>query len=135
MAARQSTLAMIASATLLTHRCRPQVSGAQSELLTSHSHRAAWQMIAHKHLWLPGMKKSDLPTLNVKTLSAIGGAIGPYHADINGNTGDGGIRGPFDIVPVKAGEVPTYPALWAHTTKEQRSISFDGDSQGCSAQR
>ena len=92
--------------------------------------QAAWQMIAHKHLWLPGMKKSDLPPLNVKTLTAIGGAIGPYHADINGNTADGGIRGPFDIVPVKAGEVPTYPALWAHTTKEQRSISFDGDSQG-----
>ena len=92
--------------------------------------QAAWQMIAHKHLWLPGIKKSDLPPLNVKTLTAIGGAIGPYHADINSYTADGGIRGPFDIVPVKAGEVPTYPALWAHTTKEQRSISFDGDSQG-----
>ena len=106
------------------------MSGAQFRVADVSLAQAAWQMIARRHLWLPGMKKSDLPPLSVKTLAAIGGAIGPYHADINGITTDGGIRGPFDIVPVKAGEVPTYPALWAHTTKEQRPISFDGDSQG-----
>ena len=92
--------------------------------------QAAWQMSARGCLWLPGMEKSDLLSLNVKTLNEIDGQIGPYHADINGQTADGGVRGPFDIIPVKPGEVPTYPALWAHNAKEQRPISFDGDRQG-----
>ena len=58
------------------------------------------------------------------------GKIGPYHADINGKQPDGSIRGPFDVEPVKSGDVPTYPVIWAHTAENQRSISFPGESQG-----
>jgi hypothetical protein len=92
--------------------------------------QAAWQMIARGRCWLPSMNEADAPPILIKTIEAIGGEIGHYHADINGKTATGGIRGPFDIAAVKPGEAPTYPALWAHDTKEQRTISFAGDSQG-----
>ena len=76
------------------------------------------------------MNEADAPPISLKTVESIGATIGPYHADINGKTATGGIRGPFDITQVKPGEVPTYPALWAHEAEKQRAISFAGDSQG-----
>ena len=92
--------------------------------------QAAWQSISKGRLWLPSMSEADAPKLSIGTVESISAEIGPYHADINGKTSTGGFRGPFDIVPVKPGEVPTYPALWAHETEQQRTISFGGDSQG-----
>ena len=92
--------------------------------------QAAWQLSAHGRLWLPGMEKEHLVLLNVQPLVDVGGAVGHYHADIGSKTPQVPLRGPFRIVQVKPGEVPTYPALWAHKAKEQRPISFDGDSQG-----
>jgi hypothetical protein len=92
--------------------------------------QAAYQLTTRGRAWLPSMNEADAPPITIKTVKAIGSEIGPYHADINGNTSDGGIRGPFDIAPLKPGEAPTYPVLWAHDAEEQRTISFAGESQG-----
>ena len=92
--------------------------------------QAAYQIENKNRIWLPGMNKSEAVAIPVTTVSAIG-KIGPYHADINGVTATGGVRGPFIIEELKgAKSVPTYPVIWSHDAKSQRSMSFDGDSQG-----
>ena len=51
-------------------------------------------------IWLPGMTKSSAIPVSISTIEGIG-QVGPYHLDINGNTPDGGIRGPFQIESLK----------------------------------
>jgi len=75
------------------------------------------------------MNKAEAAAIPITTVGAIG-EIGPYHADINGKTATGGIRGPFDISPGKRNSAPTYPVLWAHEAQRERTMSFDADSEG-----
>lgn len=91
--------------------------------------QSAYQMTHNKKLWLPSMNKKDTIAVPITTVSAIG-KIGPYHADINGDTSRGGIRGPFEISPVKPGTVPTFPVLWSHDAQRERTLSFDSDCEG-----
>ena len=91
--------------------------------------QVAYQLANEKRVWLPTMNKSEVADIPITTVASIG-EIGPYHADINGNTSTGGIRGPFDISPVKPKSSPTYPVLWAHEAKSERTMSFDGDCEG-----
>ncbi|MDM8553472.1 hypothetical protein QUF75_01940 [Desulfococcaceae bacterium HSG7] len=91
--------------------------------------QTAYQMINAKRLWLPTMSKSENIKIPITTVKIVG-EIGPYHADINGKTSTGGIRGPFDTVPVQMNSVPTYPILWAHKATRERTISFDADCEG-----
>lgn len=91
--------------------------------------QAAYQIASEKCVWLPGMKKQDSVVIPLTTVAAIG-EIGPYHADVNGLTSNGGIRGPFAIEPAKPKSVPTYPVIWSHDAKIQRSMAFDGESEG-----
>jgi hypothetical protein len=92
--------------------------------------QTAYQIEKEKRIWLPTMNKSEAVHLPIATVSAIG-KIGPYHADINGVTSTGGLRGPFIIEELKTTKTaPTYPVIWSHDAKLQRSISFDGESQG-----
>ena len=55
--------------------------------------QAAWQSIYRERLWLPSMNESDALPIPIKSVKSIGAEIGPYHADINGKTTTGGIRG------------------------------------------
>jgi len=91
--------------------------------------QAAYQLQNENRIWLPGMNKSETVSIPITTVSAIGN-IGPYHADINGSTATGGVRGPFIIEELKGATAPTYPVIWSHDAKNQRSMSFDGESQG-----
>ena len=91
--------------------------------------QTAYQLITKKSIWLPTMNKSEIVDIPLTTVAKIG-EIGPYHADINGNTLTGGIRGPFDIFPIKPNSVPTYPVLWSHDAESERTLSFEGDSEG-----
>ena len=75
------------------------------------------------------MNKSEIVDIPVTTVENIG-EIGPYHLDIRGNTRTGGIRGPFDILRINSNRVPTYPVLWAHDAKRERTMLFEGDSEG-----
>ena len=75
------------------------------------------------------MNRSEIVDIPITTVTNIGD-IGPYHADINYNTPAGGIRGPFDISLVEPDSAPTYPVLWAHNAVRERTMSFEGDSEG-----
>jgi hypothetical protein len=91
--------------------------------------QSAYQMANEQHIWLPTMNKSEIANIPITTVAEIG-EIGPIHRDINGNTPTGGIRGPFDIVPLKPNSAPTYPVLWAHDAKNERVMSFEADCEG-----
>lgn len=91
--------------------------------------QAAYQLTTEKNLWLPTMSRSEVVEIPITTVAAIG-EVGPYHADINGLTSTGGIRGPFDISPVRPNSVPTFPVLWAHDAKRERTMVFDADGEG-----
>ena len=62
--------------------------------------QAAYQLAANKKICLPSMNKKDAVAVPITTVGAIG-KIGPYHADINGDTATGGVRGPFEVSDVK----------------------------------
>ncbi|MBE3112185.1 MAG: hypothetical protein IMZ46_17050, partial [Acidobacteria bacterium] len=81
--------------------------------------QTAWQMAKRGLLWLPSMNRDDAPPIKITKVERLRAKIGPYHADINGWTSTGEIRGPFDIEPLKPHDEPTFPVLWAHDTEEQ----------------
>ncbi len=91
--------------------------------------QAAYQIANDKRVWLPRMNRSESVNIPMTTVAAIG-KVGPYHSDIHGETSSGGIRGPFAISAVKPNSAPTYPVIWSHDAKSQRSMSFDGESEG-----
>ena len=91
--------------------------------------QTAYQLINQKSIWLPTMDKSEIVDIPLTTVAKIG-EIGPYHMDINGNTSTGGIRGPFDISPITPNRVPTYPVVWSHDAERERTMAFEGDSEG-----
>ncbi len=66
-------------------------------------------------------KKIDLPVVKLDAL----GKRGLLHRDINGQAP----RGPFDKVPLEPGRVPTYPALWNHDAKRERSFVVNADCE------
>jgi hypothetical protein len=89
--------------------------------------QAAFQLI-DGIIWLPGMEKAASRIFHMSTIGEVG-KIGPYHADINGRTASGGIRGPFDVIDRKTGTVPTYPVLWKHVADRERTIAFRAESE------
>jgi hypothetical protein len=91
--------------------------------------QTAYQLVNESRLWLPTMQGSEAAEIPITTVAAIG-EIGPYHADINGLTSTGGVRGPFDISAVRPNSVPTYPVLWGHDAPRERTIVFDADCEG-----
>jgi len=91
--------------------------------------QAAYQMASCGLIWLPGMTKNTAIPVYVSTVSRIG-RIGPVHRDINGNTPDGGIRGPFQVEPLKTNSAPTYPILWSHDANRERCMEFEADCEG-----
>jgi hypothetical protein len=92
--------------------------------------QTAYQLTKEKRCWLPTMKKKDAFAIEIITVAGLKAKIGPYHADINYSNADGSVRGPFEIKSITEGEVPTYPVLWAHEAESEKTISFDGDSEG-----
>lgn len=90
--------------------------------------QASYQLTKENRLWLPGMAKTDAINVQVTTLGP--GRTGPIDRDIDGVNPNGEIRGPFEIVSVKIGSVPTYPVLWGHKAERERTMCFDGDTEG-----
>ena len=89
--------------------------------------QAAHQVISGR-VWLPAMNKSEATMVPITTVAAIG-SVGPYHADINADNANRGIRGPFNILDVKPGSAPTYPVLWSHDAERETTLSFDGEKE------
>jgi hypothetical protein len=91
--------------------------------------QVAYQMTANNLVWLPSTTKNEAIPISISIVSKVG-RVGPYHMDINGNTPDGRIRGPFRIEDLKAKAVPTYPVLWTHHAERERCMEFEADSEG-----
>ncbi len=91
--------------------------------------QTAHQLADGRLIQLPGMGRSEAAIIAITTVAAIG-EIGPYHADVNGRTSSGGIRGPFDISPVRPNSIPTYPVLWEHDADRERTMAFESDCEG-----
>ncbi|WP_348261014.1 hypothetical protein P8935_14520 [Telmatobacter sp. DSM 110680] len=90
--------------------------------------QASYQLTNENRLWLPGMAKTDAVKVQIIVLGK--GKTGPIDRDIDGVNSNGEIRGPFEIVSLKVGSVPTYPALWEHKAERERTMCFEGDSEG-----
>ncbi|MFH1383029.1 MAG: hypothetical protein ABIH70_09105, partial [Chloroflexota bacterium] len=91
--------------------------------------QVAYQMTDHGSIWLPGIAKKNAVPVSISMVSGIG-KVGPYHMDINGNTPNGGIRGPFKVEALKTKAAPTYPVLWTHDAGRERCMEFEADSEG-----
>jgi len=91
--------------------------------------QVAYQITKCGLIWLPGMIKSSAIPVYISTIANVG-KVGPYHMDINGNTSDGGIRGPFHVESLKTKAAPTYPILWSHHADRERCMEFEADSEG-----
>lgn len=91
--------------------------------------QAAYQIARRGRVWLPSMNRTEAVKVPIETVGQIG-TIGPYHADINGNNADGGMRGPFEISAVKSKATPTYPVLWSHDAERECTMMFKADSEG-----
>jgi hypothetical protein len=91
--------------------------------------QVAYQMTNCGRIWLPGIARKNTLPVSIVPVSGIG-KVGPYHMDINGNTPDGGIRGPFRIEDLKTKAAPTYPVLWTHHAERERRMEFEADSEG-----
>ena len=74
----------------------------------------------------PEPKAAQIPITTVKQI----GVIGPYHADVNWTNANGTVRGPLDIMDVGPGSAPTYPVLWKHSAKRERTLAFEAESEG-----
>lgn len=75
------------------------------------------------------MQESETINVPITTIKTIG-TIGPYHADINFSTAQGGIRGPFNVSDVQKNSTPTYPVLWKHDATRETTLTFEAESEG-----
>ena len=76
-----------------------------------------------------GRPGSEGTAISIVPIEQIAGR-GPYHADIYWNQEDGTPRGPFELVKPAVSPVPSYPMLWAHDAKKERSLVVKPDSEG-----
>lgn len=91
--------------------------------------QTSYQLAIEDRLSLPTMDKAESVGIPVCMVGELG-TIGPYHADVSGNTASGGIRGPFDLLEVSSDSAPTYPVLWSHDADRERTILFPADREG-----
>ncbi|MBF0333921.1 MAG: hypothetical protein HQL40_09800 [Alphaproteobacteria bacterium] len=86
--------------------------------------QTAHQLTRKDCVWLPTMAEAQAVAIPMTTVEKLG-TIGPYHADIHGDATNGAVRGPFKVIEIKKSKVPTYPTLWSHSAKHERTLSFD----------
>ncbi|MDE2835311.1 MAG: hypothetical protein OXM02_12440 [Bacteroidota bacterium] len=79
-------------------------------------------------LYLPRLSRSvPIPITSLCEL----GERGLYHMDISGKERrpDGTPRGPFDVVELREGAIPTYPALWGSWRRPRQKIRAEMERQ------
>jgi len=89
--------------------------------------RTAYHLAEKHQVWLPTQQN---PLSIAMSLVSEIGQIGPIGRDINGTNPDGSIRGPFELRELSASKVPTFPVLWAHKAKRERTLTFEADCEG-----
>ena len=55
---------------------------------------------------------------------------GPYHMDIYWDKDDGSPQGPLQLIRPAVSASPSYPMLWAHDAKKERSLAVEPDAEG-----
>ena len=89
--------------------------------------QSAYQLAENCQVWLPAQNSPiKIPMSKVGTF----GETGPIGRDINGTNPDGSIRGPFELRQLHPDGIPTYPVLWAHNLKRERTLLFEADREG-----
>lgn len=78
---------------------------------------------------LAHLPRKDWPVVAITQVGSLA-KRGPYHADINQDTTSGAPRGPFQVISPPTVAVPTYPALWSHNAKSERTLVIEPDSEG-----
>ncbi len=78
---------------------------------------------------LPDSPQVDWPVIQVTNVGSLADR-GPHHADIYLDTAAGPPRGPFQLNTPPAVAVPTYPVLWAHNAKVERTLILEPDAEG-----
>ena len=75
--------------------------------------------LANGTLNLPRMGDLDIPLVKLGEL----GSRGLLDRDINENTKNkqGLSRGPFKVIKLKSGDIPTYPILWSHEARAKEA--------------
>ena len=78
------------------------------------------------------LPRLDRPIAVPVTVLADLGDRGLYHMDISGTERNkaGAPRGPFDVVDLPPGSVPTWPVLWSHTATHETRMIVLPDSAG-----
>ena len=89
--------------------------------------QSAYHLADQQRIWLPA--HGGPFDIAMSTVGKIG-EIGPIHRDITGTNPDGSIRGPFERRQLREGGYPTYPMLWAHNAKRERTMMFEADCEG-----
>ena len=85
--------------------------------------------LARGRIALADSPQDDWPVVRVTNVGSIAGH-GPYDLDIYQNTTTGSPRGPFDIISPPTVSVPTYPVIWAHNAKAERTLLLKPDAEG-----
>ena len=85
--------------------------------------QTAYQL-ARGTLWLPSMQEQESLSLPVRAVHQIGN-VGLHDANIAG----GGRQAAFDLLKPPS-SIPTYPMLWGHNAKRERSLVVAPDSEG-----
>lgn len=89
--------------------------------------QSAYQLAENGQVWLPTQNSPlEIPMSKVGTI----GETGPIGRDINGTNPNGSIRGPFELRQLRPDSIPTYPVLWAHNLKRERTLMFEADCEG-----
>ena len=92
--------------------------------------RAARELEAGQ-LRLPRQAQAlELPMVALGSVAARGLVDRDINGDFTSRAGTGQARGPFVVRGIAAGEVPTYPMLWAHTAGRERRLVVRPDSCG-----
>ena len=125
LAARPSTLleAAVEARTAKQRAISGDIGDAGAAGAQSASVIEAVRALATGNLRLP--RQSRAVSVPIVTLGAVA-TRGLVHRDISGGPTDrqktGPPQGPFVVRPIRSGEVPTYPMLWAHSADRERTF-------------
>ena len=133
LAARPSTLleAAVEARTAKQRAISGDIGDAGAAGAQSASVIEAVRALATGNLRLP--RQSRAVSVPIVTLGAVA-TRGLVHRDISGGPTDrqktGPPQGPFVVRPIRSGEVPTYPMLWAHSADRERTFVVRPDRCG-----
>ena len=90
--------------------------------------QTAYQLAKRGRLWLAGESGRTVHKIPVAPIGDFARA-GPVHRDINGINPDKTMRGPFNIIPIQPGKVPTIPCLWNHDHAREKCLEVKPDTE------